>query len=104
MGLQYAEFRFPFVDLLGDGHSHFSYVRSTIISKPHDIYEVFGQKTNVATFQPSDAPYALVPGDKAKERGEYFFNAHESDDSFLNTTFAPTPAPRSFISPYPLSL
>lgn len=107
MRLQYTKFRFPFVDLLGDGHSHFSYVPSSFISK-HPIvvsgFETLGEKVVVSTFQPPSDPYAFVPADRTKKSGEYFFNAYKNDLSVLNTTFAPKPVSRYFISPYPLSL
>lgn len=90
MGAQFAEFRFPFVDLLGDGYSHFSYVPSTLVSEHPfgaNVLKALGQESVVATFQPPDDPYAFVPADKAKQAG-YYFNAYVNDISVLNTIYA----------------
>lgn len=107
MGLKHAQFRFPFVDLLGDGHSHFSYLPSSFMSiHPTAVigYNLFGETIVLSTFQPFKDPYAFVSAGEVKEAGEYRFNAYQDDVSVLNTTFAPKPMPRYHMSPDPISL
>ena len=107
MGVQFVEFRFPFVDLLGDGYSHFSYMPSVFFSK-HPVAANFakdlGQEAVVATFQPPDEPYAFVPAENAEEAGSYFFNAYVNDQSVLNITYTSKYVPRSSTNTYPLNL
>lgn len=107
MGLQTAQFRFPFVDLLGDGYSTFCYIPNIFISNnPLAIAgaEAYGGKFIVGTFQPPQDPYAFVPAEKAKRAGEYFFNVYRDGVSVLNTTYAPKPGPAGLVGAYPLSL
>lgn len=107
MGLQTAQFRFPFVDLLGDGYSTFSYIPSLFISNnPIAIVgaAAYGEETIVGTFNPPKDPYALVPADKAKRAGEYFFNVARNGVSVLNTTYAPKTGSAGLVGAYPLSL
>ena len=70
-----AQFRFPFIDLLGDGYSTFSYVPSLLISaNPVAIAgsAAYGGETIPATFDPPKDPYEAVPGDG---KGKVFFKA-----------------------------
>jgi hypothetical protein len=107
MGLQSAQFRFPFVDLLGDGYSTFSYIPSLFVSNdPIAIAGAgaYGEETIVGTFQPPKDPYALVPSGKAKRAGEYFLNVVKNGVSVLNTTYAPMTGSAGLVGAYPLSL
>ena len=70
-----AQFRFPFIDLLGDGYSTFSYIPDVLVSEnPIAIAGAKAYEENVipATFDPPKDPYAQVPGNRD---GAFFFNA-----------------------------
>ena len=62
-------FRFPFVDLLGDGHTPFTYLPTDILSNTTlgvSANKVYGIDAIVADFTPFRDPYAYVPGATAK--------------------------------------
>ena len=70
-----AQFRFPFIDLLGDGYSTFSYIPDILVDQnPIAIAGARAYEENVipATFDPPKDPYAQVPGNRD---GAFYFNA-----------------------------
>ena len=101
---QSAQFRFPFIDLLGDGYSTFSYIPALYIS--NDPIAIAGsrayyEETLVATFNPPLDPYAAVPGSKNKE---LFFDVFLNNTSVLNATFRPQHGIHGKVGDYPLDL
>ena len=105
--LQVAQFRFPFVDLLGDGYSTFSYTPANLISDdPIAIAgaAAYGEKSIPATFDPPHDAYDFVPPGTAVKNGTYFFNAYNNGVSVLNTTFTPRFGLAGSVGAYPLSL
>ena len=69
-------FRFPFIDLLGDGRSSFTYLPTDLLSNTTlgvSASKIYGIDAIVSNFTPFRDPYAYVPGAKAK--GPRFVNA-----------------------------
>ena len=59
------QFRFPFIDLLVDGYSTFSYIPTIVLS--NDALAIAGSEAYCedaipATFAPPIDPYAYIPG------------------------------------------
>ncbi|EHL03329.1 hypothetical protein M7I_0546 [Glarea lozoyensis 74030] len=86
---------YPFVDLLGDGYSSFSFQEYLIISadNPFTIGGVAAYKTIPvpATFRPNGQAYAFTPNGK---RGEIYYdayaaNASSNDPPIVTTKFTP---------------
>lgn len=99
-----AQFRFPFIDLLGDGSSTFSYIPTIYIS--NDPIAIAGARAYyedaiVATFNPPLDPYAAVPGSRDKE---LFFDVFLNGTPVLNATFRPQWGVYGEVGDYPLSL
>lgn len=73
---QILAFRFPFIDLLNDGHTPFTYLPSDFLSNTTlgiQAGGVYGIDVIVSTFTPVRDPYAFVPG--AKNKGPRFVKA-----------------------------
>ena len=107
MHLQSAQFRFPFIDLLSDGYSTFSYIPTLFISNnPLAIAgtQAYAEYPIVSTFNPPHDPYASVPSDT--DGNIYFdvFRVNTSGPAVLNTTYRPHPGRFGEIGDYPLSL
>lgn len=105
--LQSAQFRFPFIDVLGDGYSTFSYIPTIFIS--NNLIAIAGTKAYaedaiVSTFDPPHDPYASVPGDR--DGNIYFdvFSLNKSGPAVLNTTYRPCAGRYGGVGDYPLSL
>ena len=94
----------PFIDLLHDGYSTFSYNPIIFISN-HPIAiagsEAYDGGTIVATFDPPLDPYAAKPGG---ERGEVYFDVFRSGVPVLNATFFLQGGGCGEVGEYPLSL
>ena len=105
--VQSSQFRFPFIDVLGDGYSTFSYIPTIFVSD--NVIAVAGTEAYATTaivsrFNPLHDPYAVVPGHK--RRGIYFdvFRLNATGPAVLNTTYRPHPGRYGEIGEYPLSL
>lgn len=104
---QSAQFRFPFIDVLGDGYSTFSYNPTIFIS--NNLLAIAGAKAYleesiVSTFDPPHDPYASVPGDRD---GNIYFDVsrlNTSGSAVLNTTYRPHAGRYGEVGDYPLSL
>lgn len=104
---QSAQFRFPFIDLLGDGYSTFSYVPTFFVSENIAALagaRTYGEDVVESISDPPHDPYAHVPG--ARD-GSIYFNVNRVNSSgppVLNTTYRPQPGRFGLIGDYPLSL
>ena len=107
MHVQSSQFRFPFIDVLGDGYSTFSYIPTIFISNNAIAVagaDAYGGSALVSTFNPPHDPYDFVPGHK--NRSIYFdvFRLNASGPAVLNTTYSPHPGRYGEVGEYPLSL
>ena len=105
--VQTSQFRFPFIDVLGDGYSTFSYIPTIFVSDNAIAVagtEAYAETALVSTFDPPHDPYAFVPG---RKHGDIFFDvsrANASGPAVLNTTYRPHPGRYGEVGEYPLSL
>ena len=109
---QSSQFRFPFIDLLGDGYSTFSYIPTIFVS--NNLVAIAGtrayaEQAIVSTFNPAHDPYAsssVLPGGGDREGSIYFdvFRLNMSGPAVLNTTYRRHPGRYGEVGEYPLSL
>ena len=107
MQLQSTQFRFPFIDLLGDGFSTFSYIPTMFISDNQIAIagtEAYAEEAVVATFDPPHDPYAFAPGGRGGSIYFDVFRPNVSRSAVLNTTYAPHPGRYGEVGEFPLSL
>ena len=105
--IQSSQFRFPFIDLLGDGYSTFSYIPTLFISDNAIAVagsEAYAETAIASTFDPPHDPYAFVPGDRSGSVYFDVFKLNSSGPAVLNTTFRPRRGRYGEIGEYPLSL
>lgn len=101
-----SQFRFPFIDLLGDNYSTFSYIPTLFISDNAIAVagsEAYAEDAIASTFNPPHDPYAFVPGDRSGSVYFDVFRVNSSGPAVLNTTYRPHWGRYGEIGEYPLS-
>ncbi len=107
MRAQTSQFRFPFIDVLSDGYSTFSYIPALFVSNNAIAVAgsvAYAEDAIVSTFNPPHDPYAFAPGDR---HGSIYLDVsrlNSSGPAVLNTTYRPRPGRYGRIGEYPLSL
>ncbi|KAL9098616.1 MAG: hypothetical protein Q9163_005760 [Psora crenata] len=102
-----VQFRFPFIDLLGDGYSTSSYIPNMMVSdNPFAIAgaQPYGEDTVRSTFDPAKEPYAALPG---STDGRIYFNASStiggSSAADLQVVYVPQSGSCGELGDYPLT-
>ncbi|KAM7187504.1 hypothetical protein V8F20_010953 [Naviculisporaceae sp. PSN 640] len=103
-----AAFSFPFLDLLNDGYTSFTWTPSQLISSSNLAAiagaEMYGQKVYPANFDPQCDPYRFLPGPHKRDtysKGSSVAVNGSNPNTFVEIQFAPLPNPNK--TPYPLS-
>ena len=96
---QLTKLMFPFIDLLGDGYSSFTYLNNVLITETNDIALSsilnYGQTPVPATFSPLLEAYQW---DESRGKKELTFSTFAAKETAFETHFQPQPT----LGPWPL--
>lgn len=96
---------FPFLDLLGDGYSSFTWAPAQMISHTNDIAiegsKTYGTAVSAAAFSPNCEAYERAADDDGGAAVALAANATDGSDTFVRLRFAPLDAAAN---PFPLAL